>query len=901
MDLLAYLSYDTFAPFLGNMLTNILSNRADSGLKQLEALLAAKLQDGQLPANHDLQQAVLDALRQALRSLALALADSHHPASPFLREVRRQLLNPQDRASAVTTLLDVPLWTALDSTERGWIDAFARLIEDSAALSRLAGIGLAAEGGVDALLEAAPPSRRGERLQLAVTEWLDRELHAIPGRPAMLDDYLALGWPVADHPAHQNPLSPEGNTAEFSRIKLFQAWCWFFRESIKERPKVFNIYVAETLTDLKRQLSATRPELAPALAQLPPADLTSFGNYLTAEFADLKHWLETRFDRLGVALDNIRDTQAEHTGLLRKILIEIGGFPQLWRDSRRFRYGLACFALLVSGGLGYLVWQNGEMSEQNAVVIRQNIDSRAKLEEIIAATRQQSASSVSLTPQQRYDQAVLEVAFKHDLKPDELRAAIDAWTHKVKADPNANPYDLALAEYKANHFEQSAAQAGKAYDQAMQSRVQATQDAIKATQDAIKAAHLEGDAHEAQGHYERALVAYRKGADLTDRAKEPLAWAAEQNMVAKMLLALARHQEAEPIQRDILALREQQLGINNPDTSIALNNLAQLLQDTNRLAEAEPLMKRVMAIDEKSYGPEHPNVAIELNNLAQLLQDTNRQAEAEPLMKRVLAIDEKSFGPEHPNVARDLNNLALLLQDTNRLAEAEPLMKRALAIDENNFGPEHPNVAISLNNLAQLLKDTNRLAEAEPLMKRALAIDEKSFGPEHSDVAIDLNNLATLMYATKRLDQAEPLERRAVLILLKSTRAAGHELPNLRTDYANYQALLSALHLNPAAIAQRLESLGPEAGYTPEEWAAVRAGWEQVRVVDVVPGSQAEALGLQAGDVITHYAGEKITSTARLIELTSHTNTPAIPLTILRAGQPITLTAQPGKLGVHLE
>jgi hypothetical protein len=50
MELLAYLSYDTFAPFLGNMLTNILSNRADSGLKQLEALLAAKLQDGQLPA-----------------------------------------------------------------------------------------------------------------------------------------------------------------------------------------------------------------------------------------------------------------------------------------------------------------------------------------------------------------------------------------------------------------------------------------------------------------------------------------------------------------------------------------------------------------------------------------------------------------------------------------------------------------------------------------------------------------------------------------------------------------------------------------------------------------------------------------------------------------------------------
>ena len=48
------------------------------------------------------------------------------------------------------------------------------------------------------------------------------------------------------------------------RITLFQAWCWFFREAVKDRPKVFNIYVAETLVEIKRQLSATRPELAPS-------------------------------------------------------------------------------------------------------------------------------------------------------------------------------------------------------------------------------------------------------------------------------------------------------------------------------------------------------------------------------------------------------------------------------------------------------------------------------------------------------------------------------------------------------------------------------------------------------------------------------------------------------------
>ena len=72
-------------------------------------------------------------------------------------------------------------------------------------------------------------------------------------------------------------------------------------------------------------------------------------------------------------------------------------------------------------------------------------------------------------------------------------------------------------------------------------------------------------------------------------------------------------------------------------------------------------------------------------------------------------------------------------------------------------------------------------------------------------------------------------------------------------------------------------------------------------MVGVVPGSQAEGLGLQPGDVISRYAGEKITRIARLIELTSQIKTPAIPLTILRAGKAINLTAQPGKLGVQLK
>lgn len=279
------------------------------------------------------------------------------------------------------------------------------------------------------------------------------------------------------------------------------------------------------------------------------------------------------------------------------------------------------------------------------------------------------------------------------------------------------------------------------------------------------------------------------------------------NQLAVLFLAKARHAEAEPLMRRVLAIDEKSLGTEHPEIAISLNNLAQLLQDTNRIAEAEPLLRHALGVFERYFGPEHPNVASNLNNLALLLQDTNRLDEAESLVRRALAIDEQSFGTEHTEVATDLSNLALLLRDTDRLAEAEPLMQRALAIDEQSLGAEHPKVAIRLNNLALLLRDTNRCAEAEPLMRRALAIEAKSFGTEHPNVARDLNNLATLLQATNRLAEAEPLMRRALSSFLGFTRRSGHEHPHLQTVLSNYRRLLKEMGKSPSEIEAAIQAL----------------------------------------------------------------------------------------------
>ena len=71
----------------------------------------------------------------------------------------------------------------------------------------------------------------------------------------------------------------------------------------------------------------------------------------------------------------------------------------------------------------------------------------------------------------------------------------------------------------------------------------------------------------------------------------------------------------------------------------------------------------------------------------------------------------------------------------------------------------------------------------------------------------------------------------------------------------------------------------------------------------VVPNSQGEKLGIQAGEVFTHYEGDKILNAACLIASrnTEQLDAPARNLQILRDGKVLTFSVLPGELGVELQ
>jgi tetratricopeptide (TPR) repeat protein len=214
--------------------------------------------------------------------------------------------------------------------------------------------------------------------------------------------------------------------------------------------------------------------------------------------------------------------------------------------------------------------------------------------------------------------------------------------------------------------------------------------------------------------------------------------------LARFYQAQSQFSTAELWRKKSLAISEQELGANHPDTATSLNNLAGLYESIGRYTEAEPLYVRSLAIREKELGANHPDTATSLNNLAGLYRSIGRYTEAEPLYERSLAIKEQELGANHPSTAASLNNLASLYESIGRYTEAEPLYVRSLAISEQELGANHPSTATSLNNLASLYESISRYTEAEPLYVRAVAIAEDKLGIDHSSTQTIRKNLQIL-------------------------------------------------------------------------------------------------------------------------------------------------------------
>ena len=214
-------------------------------------------------------------------------------------------------------------------------------------------------------------------------------------------------------------------------------------------------------------------------------------------------------------------------------------------------------------------------------------------------------------------------------------------------------------------------------------------------------------AREDLADYARAGADYRRADDILQLAHDAHDLEAQRLRIqtirglASITRALGRHLQAEAMLKEALALAEQTFGSKHGDVATAgrsagargdvagaLNDLAVHYRHTGSYDKAAYFHHRALAIAEQALGADDPQTATILHQLGMLEHARGQFAAGERFARRSADIRLKTVGPDHPELAADLAMIAALLDGQGKHEEAESMRRRAAAIVNHWFGSD---------------------------------------------------------------------------------------------------------------------------------------------------------------------------------------------------------------------
>jgi tetratricopeptide (TPR) repeat protein len=220
-----------------------------------------------------------------------------------------------------------------------------------------------------------------------------------------------------------------------------------------------------------------------------------------------------------------------------------------------------------------------------------------------------------------------------------------------------------------------------------------------------------------------------------------------------------RLDDALPLCHRTLESRRRILGVDHPDTLVAMNDVAYLYMDQGRYDEAEPLYHEALEIKKRVLGDDHPSTLIAMSNLARTYRNQGRYDEAEPLYREALDTFRRTLGEDHPYTLTAMNNLAVLYKTQGRYAEAEPLFREDLRISRagvrsSALPHEHIVTGYTIRKNGACLAAMGRYQEAEQLLLEAHEILVAAVGTADPEVRLASRNLVALYDAGGRPEEA---------------------------------------------------------------------------------------------------------------------------------------------------
>ncbi len=254
----------------------------------------------------------------------------------------------------------------------------------------------------------------------------------------------------------------------------------------------------------------------------------------------------------------------------------------------------------------------------------------------------------------------------------------------------------------------------------------------------------------------------------TDLSDQPVRRAQLQATIGATCQALGLYSSAVHLREKVRDYYQATVGLENPATVEAMQNLAVSYWFIARYEDALGLREEVLAIRRRTKGPEHLDTMWALYYLALSYDSAGRAAEAIKMLEKVVQVRGERLGPEHADAVSAMHALANGYSSVGRQEDALKLRQTVASLRPKVSGPEHPYTMDALLALSSSYRAAGRRDDAIKVGEEALSLYRKANWSDHPRMRMAMESLAKCYHDAGRFDEAFKLSEEALSLKLAS-------------------------------------------------------------------------------------------------------------------------------------
>ena len=286
--------------------------------------------------------------------------------------------------------------------------------------------------------------------------------------------------------------------------------------------------------------------------------------------------------------------------------------------------------------------------------------------------------------------------------------------------------------------------------------------------------------------------------------------ASELEKTVVKLYAERKYEEALPLAKRVLEIREKAPNLDAQHIRNALFNLGELYIALGKYGDAESSFEGVI----KSYRSNSPNdvgLADTLGRIALVHLARSNPGEAESAYQESVRLKENAFGPDDDRTMKSVFELAEFYQFIGEYAKAVPHYQRVLPFREKNKSPkDKPEFAEVVDRYACALRKLNKTEDANELEERIYSTAEPGDPREVKTLGDVLNGKALRLPRPGYPASARAARATGVVIVrvvidergnvIRACAIKGHRLLTRTSEMAAYGAKFSPTKLSGMPI-----------------------------------------------------------------------------------------------------